>query len=424
MNVRLQSFMVGLGWVLGITLVGTVMPAYAQIGGDTAVTRRPNGNYEASLYTDRTQYSANRAVQITMFLTYLGNIPNTIYTERNREYDFVVREGRTQKAVFTLSKHREPIRPVSISMRPGETRTYRELWDQRDDNGKPLPRGVYVIKARIHPQQAVTTQIFLSDRDGNPRPLPGKPENPGNPNPGKPENPRPGYPGLPGGGNPPSKDSFASSLRASDTRVRPGQEVTLTYNVKNNSKAQFIYVFSSGKQFDMNATAPNGQIVWTDSRDKVYAMALTQLSFQPGETRTFTTKWVVPENARPGAYRLMAFLTPSSQNLGQVPAAVTVMVSNEGGGGNPGSPQEVSLREVVNSGAPMVGQRVTVSGVYIGLKGGYGSPPVSRSDWVLAGDGVTCYINGNTPALSLGSTVTVTGTIRRTSDGRIYLQRD
>jgi hypothetical protein len=50
------------------------------------------------------------------------------------------------------------LRDVEIA--PGATQVYTETWDQKDDSGQVLPRGSYVVEARLtaknHPRTAVT----------------------------------------------------------------------------------------------------------------------------------------------------------------------------------------------------------------------------------------------------------------------------
>ncbi|GAB4465799.1 MAG: hypothetical protein OHK0029_36720 [Armatimonadaceae bacterium] len=416
-------------WIAAVAFAGLGMavsaclPVIAQNGGDTSVTRRPNGQFEARIATDRTQYGSNRAVQITLSLTNLGQIPNAVSTGGRREYDFTVRDGRTRQAVYTMSKHRGPVRMVSFNLQPGQSRVNRELWDQRDDAGKPLPRGVYLIEATIYPQETVSTQVFLSEND-----RPGRPDlpDPDRPNPGN-----PGVPGRPGSPNTPFRN-LESTLKASTRQVRPGNTVKFAYTVRNTAATAQVLSFRSGKQFDLTVVAPNGKTVWVDSSRKLYIQSLTELRLEPGASRTFETDWSVPQEASAGSYRVIAALEPilpggnGNRDAQVAAAAITVAVGSGGGSedpGNPGVPRVVSLRDLVNSGLRAVGQRVRVSGVYIGQQGGYGAPPVRRADWVIASEGVTMYISGEDPGVSAGNTVTVTGIVRRTSDGRTYIER-
>jgi hypothetical protein len=72
------------------------------------------------------------------------------------------------------------------------------------------------------------------------------------------------------------------------------------------------------------------------------------------------------------------------------------------------------------------GQTVTITGEYRGWEGGYGSPPVTRSDWVLKDDTGGIYVTGKTPEgfdpyTSRGREVTVNGVIR-IKDNKPYIE--
>lgn len=430
-----KNTIAGVVGIVGAALLAP-MVAYAQ-GGDTSFTRRPNGQYEARIGTDRTQYTPNRAVQITMTMTNLLDRTASIAPGLNtRPYDYWVRDSRSNRVVYTLSKHRQFDRNNSYTLAGGESRTFREFWDQRDDAGKAVPSGVYVIEARLWPQETVSTQIFLSDRGGGrpdppsrPEPEPGPPI-PGKPTPGNPDNPIPGKPGL---------IRLRSTLQADRQRYAPGQTMTLTYTVVNGGTAPAVLNFTSGKQFDMTATAPNGRKVWQWSEGRMFPMMLTTLRLAPGESKVYSATWQLPNNVPVGAYRLYAFLTPRDmEGAGAASATVRVAFGNVGGNdgnnegewGHPGRPNDprpgrpvpVTLRDLINKGRNAVGQRVSVSGIYLGLRGGFGAPPVRRSDWVISSEGVSLYVSGPDPSVAAGRPVTVIGTVRRTNDGRLYLE--
>jgi hypothetical protein len=420
--------------ISGVSLTAT--PAWAQFGsgGDTSVTRRPYNYLEGRIVTDRTNYASNRAVQITLSLTNLSNQRHSFATGKSPLYDVTVKDGRTNKVVYRASNHRNVPRGVNYTLVPEDTRTYRELWDQRDDSGNRVPPGVYIIEGAIYPQGTASTQVYLSD-SGRPT-EPGRPGEPGD-SPG-----RPGDPNVPG--RPAPGGRLSSTLQASRTRVQPGDTVTLTYTVLNRGEVPVTLPFSSSQRFDMTATGPQGRTVWQQSQDMMYAQALGQLELGPGQRQTFTARWQVDKSARPGAYNVIAFLTPRNTGSGAVskaPAALNVIVGSGspsyGNSGNTGAPDTgmgtapsatAPIRIVGPSvlagpqGRSLVGQRVMVSGTYQGLKGGAGAPPARRSDWVLSGEGVTLYVSGSNPTTREGSPVTITGYVRQAADGRLYIE--
>jgi hypothetical protein len=452
---RITTFLaVGALAVAATLLPAMTTAAQAQYGGnsgDSSVSRRPNVGFEARVQTDRTQYRPGRAVEVTMLLTNIARAAQRPFPGSNREYDFWVRDGRTNQVVYTLSKHRErrPFEPYGLD--PGASRYFRELWDQRDDSGKRVPQGVYTVEARIWPQQTVSTQIYLSDED----------------EPSRPPRPRPGDPD-PNPGNPGDNDGLKTTLRADRTRVAPGDSVSLTYTVSNLSDAPLTLNFPSGKQFDMTATSQNGSLAWQQSRGLFYTQSFTRIRLNPGEQKVFNATWQIAPNVPGGVYRLSAFLTPqNARGQAYAPASFRLGIGNAGndnglgngapggnggvynGGFTPGAPPSdgygrnggivvanptngpvimngvhlVGLREFVSPRASSyVGQRVTITGTYLGQKGGYGTPPRLRTDWVVVGDGTSIYVSGAVPTDAReGRNIVVTGTARRTNDGRVYI---
>jgi hypothetical protein len=416
-------------------LVGAVIlpqtPLQAQVNsGETWSARRPHSTLEARLFTDRTNYNPNRAVQITLTMTNLANQRRIVTTGSNREFDYSVRDSRTNKIVYQLSKHRQQNGSASYSLNGGETRTIRELWDMKDDKGNRVPSGVYVIEGRFYPQNIVSRQIFIGEGAGRPEP-PERPS-PGNPLPGDPNSPPP---------RPTPGSRLVSTLTTNRSRVQPGDVVQLTYTVWNRGDAPILIPFSSGKRFDVTAAAPGGQIVWQMSRDMMYTQALSQIEIAPGKQQTFMARWEVNRAMRPGSYTLLAFLTPRTQNAPKGPATLNIVVGNAAvapiapvnpgrpgnsgaiGGGmtvtpNPGAVRIVSLRMIASpQGKSLVGQRVTVTGNYLGPSGAAASP-----NWTLSGEGVTIPVKGTVPTLRNTITVTIAAIVRQAENGTLYLE--
>jgi hypothetical protein len=77
--------------------------------------------------------------------------------------------------------------------------------------------------------------------------------------------------------------------------------------------------------------------------------------------------------------------------------------------------------------APTVyeGRVVTIEGKYQGWKGGYGSPPVTRSDWLVEDATGWLYVTGKPAGLDpvgdVGHPIKVTGEVKLTTDSEPYL---
>jgi len=86
----------------------------------------------------------------------------------------------------------------------------------------------------------------------------------------------------------------------------------------------------------------------------------------------------------------------------------------------------VAIDNIVDNPKIYEGQKVTLKGEYRGWESGNGSPPVTRSDWVLKDNSGVIYITGGKPdnfdpVKDIGKQVTVTGTVK-TKDGKAYIE--
>ncbi len=445
--------------------------------GVTATTS--NGNLQATLTTDRSQYAPGRAADLRLSLTNLTARRFDIAANNVREYDITVRDDKTNRVVWQWSATR-PARPapLQILLGPNETRTNREYWDLRDNRGAPVPSGVYVVEATIYPLQMARAKIFVQDRGqgGGTRPD-GYVE----------DLPRPGANGggsNKGGGVAPNDNArisaTLSATSASGNGTKAGNTVNFTFTITNQGAATRAYRFRSGQQFEIEARPLSGsriggarQAVWSLSRDRMFTDAFTTISLAPRQTRTFTGAWTVGNNVPSGDYEIRAYLTPvqddsaakatltlrvtgngsaplsSKQDAQQANDAPNLSVrvvngprpqvptslnppSNLSNAGVPGNgvrgesvlpnPVSANLRDIADKSAAWSGRRVTVSGIYKGWKGGSGAPPVRRSDWVIEQSGVSLYVTGRAPQVRAGDAVQITGTVKRTADGRAYIE--
>ncbi len=467
----------GLYAALATTFISATMAGAQTYGNGSSVTRRPNSFLEAQLVTDRTQYTPNRAVQITLTLTNMGNT-RWVRNSTAAEYTLAIRDSRTNKIVYDLSRHKR-VSSERFMLDSGESRTYSELWDKRDDDGQALRPGVYVVEAKLWPQQMISTQIYLSDRNGG---------NGG----GNGGGTRPDFPGdNPDPSNP--QEGAIGKVTFLPRRPTPGDTVSFSYTVRNRSARAILYRFDSGKQFEVSVRDRNNRQVWNSSEGMFSTMALTNITLMPGQEKAFSATWRIPYNFREGNYTINASLPTRNVGDGGVnaeAAAIATLVigrdnshnggsdngngsdfggsesgnggfgggqsdgfsggqsgggfgggqsgnegnyggdgnygggSQEGNGGGINAPFFVSsLRELTGPRANFyAGRRIRVNAIYNGNQGGVGQPPVSRNAWVITDAGTNIYVVGSSPDALIGRRITVTGIVRSGRDGRPYLQ--
>jgi len=88
-------------------------------------------------------------------------------------------------------------------------------------------------------------------------------------------------------------------------------------------------------------------------------------------------------------------------------------------------PAKLSIGDIRRVPIAYEGKVVTIEGKYQGWKGGFGSPPVTRSDWLVQDATGWLYVTGKPAGLDplgdVGWPIKVTGLIMVTKDGEPYL---
>ncbi len=88
--------------------------------------------------------------------------------------------------------------------------------------------------------------------------------------------------------------------------------------------------------------------------------------------------------------------------------------------------KEISIIDITSNPTEYEGKTVTLSGEYRGWEPGHGSPPVTRSDWVLADATGAIYVTGKVlpgldPVKDIGKKITVHGIVR-VKDNQAYIE--
>ncbi|MDF2441151.1 MAG: hypothetical protein JWN98_2135 [Abditibacteriota bacterium] len=95
------------------------------------------------------------------------------------------------------------------------------------------------------------------------------------------------------------------SVETDKTTLKRGETITLTLKARNTSDEARSLTFSSGQRFDFTATPANAtppaaneaksetqaEAVWRWSEDKIFNMSFGNVMWQPGEQKTWSTKW-------------------------------------------------------------------------------------------------------------------------------------
>jgi hypothetical protein len=103
------------------------------------------------------------------------------------------------------------------------------------------------------------------------------------------------------------------SLQTSDGRVARGirraESVRLGLTVRNRSDGPQSFTLPTSQTYDFAVVASAGREVWRWSTGRMFAQMLTEVTFAPGESKTFSETWdQLCDDGRPasvGAYRLV-----------------------------------------------------------------------------------------------------------------------
>ncbi len=97
------------------------------------------------------------------------------------------------------------------------------------------------------------------------------------------------------------------------TQIQAGEDVKISMSVTNTTEEDQTVNFGSGQTFDVIVSNQDGQPVWTWGANKRFTMALRDVPFKAGETKTFEATWngeAFPDfKMTPGTYSVQAVLT-------------------------------------------------------------------------------------------------------------------
>ena len=205
-----------------------------------------------------------------------------------------------------------------------------------------------------------------------------------------------------------------------------GTQVLFTFGVENRGDKPVTYTFSSSKQFDLWIKRGPKEI-YRLSKGKMYASVITHLQLEPKETKTFSVKWDQKDNDRkdvgPGTYTVHAQLTPSRVTMPVVFSKLQI-------GRTAAAIPPVTVKEAINRFNDLKDRTVSISAAYKGWRpdpedpNTKDGPPITRSDWTVCDSTGCMYVHGSVnldPLKDVGKKVTVTGKLKKTDKGQVYL---
>ncbi|MGM0754229.1 MAG: BsuPI-related putative proteinase inhibitor [Bacillota bacterium] len=102
------------------------------------------------------------------------------------------------------------------------------------------------------------------------------------------------------------KGIVAGEMEPSLTKQEESGQIVYVYSIKNQTEQEKTFVFSSGQTIDFELRNDKGEVVYKDSKNKMYTQAIQEITVKQGEE--FSQKVVLPKVGS-GTYTLTVWLT-------------------------------------------------------------------------------------------------------------------
>ncbi len=188
-------------------------------------------------------------------------------------------------------------------------------------------------------------------------------------------------------------DDLLQGVEAAGDTHKLGEVVEMKFAVKNRGDRPQTFHFRSSKLFDIWITRA-GKEVFRLSRGKAYAAVITNLTIDPGRTKSFTARWDQKDfdgnQVGPGAYKVYARLTPA---MDAPPATTMYLVL----GRNSVALVPVTIKEAVSRSKELMGKKVLIPKPCAHLcqalsERGYTVHQLDLSEFEKAGGAARCLV--------------------------------
>jgi len=125
----------------------TVRPSLTPGGGGSV------GDLQLRFDLDKTAYRQGQAIQMSLTVTNRGNQPLILSFSDSQRYDFTIicgPDARCAGPIWQWSRDKVFAQVLGQeSLAPGQSVTYSETWDQRDNDGQPVAPNSYQAQASL-----------------------------------------------------------------------------------------------------------------------------------------------------------------------------------------------------------------------------------------------------------------------------------
>ena len=147
-----------LPWLIVCGLLMTILATACGGDGESGPTSSPTGAatptvlpfpFEGPVGIDLTTYGVfhKQGEPLPLTITIAASEPITLYYRTTQRFDIVISDPEG-KVVWRWSKDKAFAEVLEqVSLKASETLSFDESWDQKDDNGQPVPTGNYTVIA-------------------------------------------------------------------------------------------------------------------------------------------------------------------------------------------------------------------------------------------------------------------------------------
>lgn len=120
----------------------------------------------------KTQFTTGELITFELSITNITGVPMTLTLASPQTYEFLVAPaGETQPVWHWSSNKVFPAVIEELSLAAGETKTYREAWDQMNDAGSAVTAGDYVAQGFMWTMQEANIDAISAETETRSAPV-------------------------------------------------------------------------------------------------------------------------------------------------------------------------------------------------------------------------------------------------------------
>lgn len=125
-------------------------PTAACFTSETLSQPIATGEIEVRATVDKSIFHEGESIRFTITATNTCDTTRELTFPTGQNFDIAVSPLDTKTPAWTWSHHMAFTMVVrEVEIKPGQSLTFHATWNQQDDNGKPMPRGIYDVRCKL-----------------------------------------------------------------------------------------------------------------------------------------------------------------------------------------------------------------------------------------------------------------------------------